>query len=85
MEKFNETSLPEKDDFYSLLNMEVITDVDYMHAKRICKDFKIRHLGEYPYLCVKSDALFLVDVFKDLLIMRLEIYGLDLAHFPSPL
>ena len=46
MEKFNETSLPEKDDFYSHLNMQVITDVDYMHAKRICKDFKIRHLGE---------------------------------------
>ena len=28
-EKFNETSLPEKEDFYSNLNMEDITDADY--------------------------------------------------------
>ena len=34
-EKFNETSLPEKYDFYSNLNMEDITDSDYNHAKRL--------------------------------------------------
>ena len=39
-EKFNEISLPEKEDFYSNLNMEDITDAGYTHAKRICKDFK---------------------------------------------
>ena len=33
--KFNETSLPEKEEFYSNLNMEDITDADYMHAKRV--------------------------------------------------
>ena len=32
-EKFNEKSLPEKEDFYSYLNMKNITDVDYMHGK----------------------------------------------------
>ena len=32
-EKFNETSLPEKEDFYSHLNMEDITYADYTHAK----------------------------------------------------
>ena len=30
-EKFNETSLPEKEEFYSNLNMEDIADIDYMH------------------------------------------------------
>ena len=35
-DKFNETSLPEKEDFYSHLNMEDITDADYVHAKRFC-------------------------------------------------
>ena len=34
-ERFNEISLPEKDDFYSHLNMENITDADYTHAKRV--------------------------------------------------
>ena len=28
-EKFNETSLPKKEDFYSHLDMEDITDADY--------------------------------------------------------
>ena len=39
-EKFNEILLPKKD-FYSHLNMEDITDADYLHAKRACKDFEI--------------------------------------------
>ena len=46
-EKFNETSLLEKEKFYRKLDMEDITDGDYMHGKRVCKDFKIKNLGEY--------------------------------------
>ena len=38
-ENFNETSLLEKEDFYSHLNMEDITDADYVYAKKVCKDF----------------------------------------------
>ena len=34
-EKINETTLHEKEEFYSNLNMEDITDVDYLHAKRV--------------------------------------------------
>ena len=34
-EKFNETSSPEKEDFYNHLNREDITDADYTHAKRV--------------------------------------------------
>ena len=32
-EKFNKRLLPETQDFYGHLNMEDITDVDYVHAK----------------------------------------------------
>ena len=32
-EKFSETILPEKEDFYSQLNMEDITDAGYTHIK----------------------------------------------------
>ena len=41
LEKFNETSLSEKEDFYIYLNIENITDTDCGHAKRVCKDFEI--------------------------------------------
>ena len=37
LEKFSETSLQKKLDFYSHLSMEDITDSDYTHAKRSCK------------------------------------------------
>ena len=33
--KFNETSLPEKEEFYSNLNMEDITDADYMQKEAL--------------------------------------------------
>ena len=34
--------------------MEDITDADYAHAKRICKDFEIKNLGEFHYsVCSK--------------------------------
>ena len=44
--KFNETSLPEKEDFFSHLNMEDITYTYYAHGKRVCKDFEIKNLGK---------------------------------------
>ena len=34
-EKFNELSLPEKEDLHGHLNMENITDADYAHTKRV--------------------------------------------------
>ena len=34
---FNELSLPEKEDFYTHLNMGDITDADYTHEKRVIK------------------------------------------------
>ena len=45
-EEFNETTLTEKEEFYSNLNMEDITDADYMHPKRVCKDFEIKNFAE---------------------------------------
>ena len=45
--KLYETSLPEIDNSYNQLNMEDITNSDYMHAKRVCKGFEMKHLREY--------------------------------------
>ena len=52
-EGFNETTLPEKEEFYSNLNTKDITDSDYMHTKRVCKHFEIKNLGEYRDLYLK--------------------------------
>ena len=78
---FNEISLPEKECFYSHLNIEDITDADYAQAKRACKDFEIKHLGVYHDLYVQSYTSLLADVFENFLNMCLEIYELDTARF----
>ena len=81
-EKFNETSLPEKEVFYSLLNMEDITDTDYVHPKRDRKDFEIK-IFQYHDLYGRSNTLLLADVFETLRSMRLKLYELDPAKFVS--
>ena len=45
-ERFNETALPEKEEFYSNLSIGDITDADYMHAERVCKVFQLKNVGE---------------------------------------
>ena len=82
-EKFKETTLPEKEEFYSNLNMEVITDADYIHAKRVCKDFEIKNVGEDHDLYLKSDTLLLADVFENFGKICLKIYHLDPVKFLS--
>ena len=63
-ERFNETSLPSKEDFYSNLSMENIDDIDYRHGNNVFKIFKLENLGDYHDLYVQSDTL-LGDVFEN--------------------
>ena len=48
-------------------------DLDYNHTKKICKDFKIKHFGEYHDLHLKSDTLLLADVFENFRKMYLKM------------
>ena len=63
--RFNETSLPYKEPFYSNLNMEDIIDADYMHAKRVFKNLSNKNLGDYNDLYVQSDTILLAEVFEN--------------------
>ena len=80
-EKFNEASLPSKEDFYSNLNMENIDDIDYRHSNNVFKKFELENLGDYHDLYVQSDTLLLADVFENFRDMCIKEYELDLAHF----
>ena len=82
-ERFNETSLPDKEPFYSELNNEHITDEDYAHAQKVWDTFKIKNLVEYHDLYVQSDTVLLADVFENFRDKCIEIYELDPAHFLS--
>ena len=82
-ERFNETSLPPKESFYSELNLEDISDKDYLHAQKVWDVFEIRNLGEYHDLYVQSDTLLLADVYENFRNMCLEKYQLDPVYFVS--
>ena len=43
-----------KRNVYSHLNMEDITDSDYVHIKRVFQDFKIKNLEKYHDLYFKA-------------------------------
>ena len=81
--KFDETTLPSKEVFYSNLNLEDISDEDYAYAQKVLDVFKIKNLGEYHYLYVQSDTLLLSDIYENFRNMCLNIYELDPVYFVS--
>ena len=82
-ERFDETSLPDKEAFYSSQNMDNITNIDYRHSKRVFKNLNNKNFGDYYDLYVQSDILLLPDISENFRNKCIEIYELDPANFLS--
>ena len=80
-ERFNETELSPKKDFYSNFNLENIRDKDYKHVQKV---FEIKNLGEYLDLYVQCHKFLLAYVFENFRNKCIEIYKFGPAHFLSP-
>ena len=50
--RFNEISLPLKNEFYSNLIIKETTVTDYKHTRKIWEDFEIKNPCDYHYLYV---------------------------------
>ena len=84
-EKIDQKELLTREQFYSILNDQHITNGEYDHARKVWKTFSIKTMGEYHDLCLKSDVLLLADVFESLRKTCLQYYKLDPCHyFTSP-
>ena len=83
--KFSENKLPTKDDFYSILNGEHISDTQYVHAIKVWYTFKSNNKGEYHELYLKSDVLLSADVFENFRMTCIQYCKPDPSHyFTSP-
>ena len=70
--KFEEIELPQKNAFYSKLNMKSISDQDYEHAQQPWNTMEKKTLGCNPNTNSKKDVLLLTDVFTTFRNMCLE-------------
>ena len=81
IERFSETQLPPKSEFYSRLNDEDTSDADYQHALNVWNTFQCQTIRDYNDLYLKSDVLLLADVFESFRKACLRHYNLDPAHY----
>ena len=79
--KLDEKQLPPKEEFYSKLNDENISDEDYQHALNVFHTFNCKSIRDYHDLYLKSDVLLLSDVFENFRKTCLKHYKLDPAHY----
>lgn len=84
-ERFNETSLPPIEAFYSKLNDSNIDPEDYQHACQVWNELNMNTLGEYSDFYVKLDVTLLCDIMEEFRNTCIAAYGLDPLHsYTSP-
>ena len=83
-EKVNQTELPTKEQFYSVLNDQHVTNGEYDNAKKVWKPSTLRQwVNTMTY--TQSDVLLPANVFKSFRKTCLQYYKLDPCHyFTSP-
>ena len=85
IKRFNEDELPNKSNFFSSLKDSGVNEKEYERAVNVWKVFRIKNLGEYHDLYLKTYVLLLADVFEKFVETCLNYYRLDPCHyFSSP-
>ena len=89
-EKFNHQELPPKECFYSSINDVKggkgdgnISNNQYLHLKRVWKEFNFNTFRDFHNHYLKKDVLLLADVFEKFISASLKYYNLDPCHYFS--
>ena len=81
LDKLDATRLPPKEEFWSELNLQHVSDQDYEHAQRVWNVFEMKTFREYLQLYLETDVDHLVDVFERFRDVCMQNYGLDPAWY----
>ena len=80
-DKLFETQLPQIEDFYSNLNNEECSLLDYRKAQLVYNKFSCKTLLDYHNIYLNSDVLLLADIFETFKEVCYKIYGLDVSYY----
>ena len=69
-----------KDDFYSALNDEYISDEDYAHFLNVCGKFNLKTMRDYHDFYCKVDTIQLADIMEYQRDRLMQTHGLDILH-----
>ena len=81
IDKLKETKIPSKEDFYSKLYDEEISEEDFQHVINVWNTFNCQTLQDYHDLYLNTDVLLLADVFENFRKTCLKHYKLDPCHY----
>ena len=82
-ERFNEPTLPTREQFFSNLYNSECNPEDYAHAQRVWDAYKCKTLEDYMKLYLITDICILADVFEAFRVNSLGEYKLDPAYYLS--
>ena len=69
-----------RDDFYSALNDEHISDDDYAHFLNVCNKFNLQTMRDYHDFYCKVDTIQLADIMEYQRERLMQTHGLDILH-----
>ena len=82
-DRFEETSLPPIESFYSSLTLQSISQDDYNFARNVWHKLKFKNLGDYHNFYCLLDSALLADIFQVFRKTVIKTYSLDPGHFYS--
>ena len=83
--RFFDDKLPDRREFYSSLKDKCVSEKDYFLVVNVCNMFKMKKMGDYHDLYLKTGVFLLADVFEKFIRVGLKYYRLEGCHyFSSP-
>ncbi|XP_071138725.1 uncharacterized protein [Mytilus edulis] len=79
--KLEERSLPSKENFYSRLSEEHISEEDFHFANKVWEKMNVKTLGEYSDIYLRMDVALLSDIFERFRDISLRDYQLDPCYY----